>query len=94
MCVCGDACGVHPRTLDGLWITRAHLNVTRVDALFVATYKGTESSTIVQFRSEESEKKLQVYLFIHMQPAQLGQELWRRHIRMGLYTQAQTQNMK
>lgn len=57
MCVCGDVYGVHPRTLDGLWITRAHLNVTRVDVLFVATYKGTESSTIVQFRSGESEKK-------------------------------------
>lgn len=25
--VCGDACGVHCRALDGLWITRAHLNV-------------------------------------------------------------------
>ena len=76
-------CGVHPRTLDGLWITRAHLNVARVEVLFITTYKGTESSTIAQFRSGESEKKLQVYLFIHMQPAQSGQELWRRHLRMG-----------
>jgi len=64
-----------------------------VEVLFITTYKGTESSTIVQFRSGESEKKTPGISLYPYATSPVGARIMEKTSTNG-YTQAQTQNMK